>query len=92
VSTQLQLTNISISRHSGEARSQLHSSVTSADIEINDKPHASAASTLGKDPQHTLNRRPDVPRAGLMFWIDSKSLSSAKKQTTYGPTSRLSLY
>jgi hypothetical protein len=27
-----------------------------------------------------------------MFWIDSKSLSSAKKQTTYGPTSRLSLY
>jgi hypothetical protein len=32
------------------------------------------------------------PRDGLMFWIESKSLASAKKQTTYGPASRLSLY
>jgi len=40
---------------------------------------------LGKDPQHPLNRRPDVPRAGLMFWIESKSVASAKKQTAYGP-------
>jgi hypothetical protein len=26
-----------------------------------------------------------------MFWIESKSLASAKKQTTYGPASRLSI-
>jgi len=36
---------------------------------------------LGKDPQHPLNRRPDVPMAGLMFWIESKSVASAKKQS-----------
>jgi hypothetical protein len=60
--------------------------------EISDQPHASAASTLGKDPQHPLNRRPDVTRAGLMFWIESKYLASANKQTTYGPASRLSLH
>jgi hypothetical protein len=39
--------------------------------QVSDQPHASAASTLGKDPQHPLNRRPDVPRACLMFWINA---------------------
>jgi hypothetical protein len=73
---------------SPQAQLQLHSSVTSA--ENTDK--WSAASMLGKDPQHPLNSRPDVPRAGLMFWIESKSHASANKQTTYGPASRLSLY
>jgi hypothetical protein len=47
---------------------------------------------MGKDPQHPLNRRLDVPRAGLMFQIESKSIASAKKQTTFGPASILSLY
>ena len=32
------------------------------------------------------------PRFGLMFWVEGKSLASAKKQTTCGPASRLSLY
>jgi hypothetical protein len=39
-------------------------------MEISDQPHASAASMLGKDPQHPLNRRPDIPRAALMFWTE----------------------
>jgi len=57
-----------------------------------DQPHASAASTLGKDPQHPLKRRPDVPTAGQMFWLESNSLYTIKKQTTNGPASRLSLH
>jgi hypothetical protein len=61
-------------------------------MQIIDQPHASAASNVGKDPQHPLNSRPDVPRAGLMFWIESKSLVSTNKPTTYGPALRLSLY
>jgi len=56
---------------------------------MSDQPHISAASMLGKGPQHPLNWRPDMPRAALMFWIESKSLASAKKQTSYGPASRL---
>jgi len=47
---------------------------------------------VGKDPQHPLNRRTDVPRAGLMLWTESKSLASAKKQTANGPAQRPSLY
>jgi hypothetical protein len=31
-------------------------------------------------------------RAGLMFWREGTFLASGKKQTTYGPASRLSLY
>ena len=47
---------------------------------MSDQPHASAASTLRKDPEHPLNKRPDVPRAGLMFWIERMSLASAKNK------------
>jgi len=46
---------------------------------------------LEKDPQHPLNRRPDVPMAGVTFWMESKAVASAKKQTAYGPAS-LSLH
>jgi hypothetical protein len=35
-------------------------------IEASDQPHASAVSTLGKDPQHPLNRKPDGPQG----WSD----------------------
>jgi len=61
-------------------------------MEKSDQPHALAASRLEKDPQHPLNRRPDVPRAGLMLWIESNSLAYTKKQTAQGLASRLSLY
>jgi hypothetical protein len=56
------------------------------------QPHASAVSTLKKDPQHPLNGRSDVSRAVLTFWIEGKSLASANKQTTYGTAYILSLH
>jgi hypothetical protein len=47
---------------------------------------------MGIEPQHPPNRKPDVSRAGLMFWIEGKFLAAAKERTTYGPGYRLSLY
>jgi len=44
-----------------------------------DQPHASATSTLGKDPQHPLNRRQDAPQ-GWSDVLDRKSLASARNK------------
>ena len=62
-------------RHTGEAQLQLQRSVTSAENrELSDQPQASAASTLRKDPQHPLNRRPDGPK-GWSNALDRKNVS-----------------
>jgi hypothetical protein len=70
----------------------MRTSVNSTETEVSIQPQPSAVSILGIEPQHPLNRKPDVSRAGLMFWIEEKSLAAAKERTTYGPAYRLSLY
>jgi hypothetical protein len=78
--------------HAGSTVTNAHIHKLNRKQEVSNQPQPSAVSILGIEPQHPLNRKPDVSRAGLTFWIEGKSLAAAKERTTDGPAYRLTLY